>query len=251
MVKKYNNLFNYAGSKIRVLNELKPILENKNKDILAEPFSGSLSLFLNTNFKEYHFNELNVDIYNLYMYIFNNSIDDLEKEYNSKNYIYDKENFLKIRDFYYDDDKNKNLCDYLYLLNNVFFGVSVNSKSSYGNKNNKPRFDIYKLFQEKYNKLDKKVYLYNLDYKEFIKKHCNDNMLIYCDPPYLDSFKYLKNNNAIKIMYDLKELSNNKNNFVISNYYNDLIKECYNDNNIFIFERRVKNDTIKKECIIY
>lgn len=274
---KYNNLFIYQGSKINMLTHLiKDDILPKNGNILVEPFLGSCSLLLNTNYNKYYFNDLNKEIFDFINILLNIDLTILEKSYDDLvcKFYYggDDENIIiEKKDFYYScrnyffseyeklsDLKKASL--FCFLTYNGFGGKALNKNITCGRIFRKPplRVEVYKQFQMKKDKIK----IFNLDYKDFIsevlKQEKQEEIIIYFDPPYINSFKYQKDNILDDFVKEIKEyyISYNFKKTIKSNYKSNDILELFKEYKIFEIDRclnlQTKNitDKTKTELII-
>lgn len=267
---KYNNLFKYAGSKIQMLPHL--IDDNilpKKGNILVEPFLGSCSLLLNTEYNKYYMNDNNKYIYDFLTILLNIDLEKLEINYKklTKQFFYsgkDDEILKEKKEFYYncknyffknydnlDDIKKSSL--FIFLQANCFGGKPLNKSIGCGdiNRNNKLRIEVYKQFQAKKDKIK----LYNLDYKDFIKEVLSqekqENITLYLDPPYVDSFKYNKDDNLEKFTTDILKLFQ-RTNFLLtiqSNYKNEELMSLYKEYEIIEISKKTNFQTKNKNKI--
>lgn len=266
---KYNNLFGYAGSKISMLKNIidDKILPYKGK-VLVEPFAGSCAFVLNTDYNTYYLNDSNIYIVNFIKAIINEELDDIEKEYyltRDKVKSLGQENWCKnyrdFRDEFLNNYENLTLIQkassFLFLINFSFSGKPFNKSITTGNTNFTRNYifrkDIYKQFKQK------NIKIYNLDYKNFIKKvlkeEKQEDCVLYLDPPYINSFKYSKENMLSNFPIEIKQYFDNFDKVIMSNFKNDEILNLYKDYNIKEITRRIdmnsKSKQYKIELIIY
>ncbi len=273
----------YVGDKYKLIKEIKKYFP-KNINNFYEPFLGGGSVFLNINAKKYILNDIDKNLYNLHLFLYQNAFNknfideilEVIKKYNfSLSFLEDivpKELKQKYKKTYYakfnkeaynqlkkdfNSSKNKN-CLLLYLL--VIYGfnrmIRFNSKGEFNvpvgnvdfNKNVLKALNEYFEFIK-----DKDIIFENLDFKDFIQKqYFNENDFIYLDPPYLITFsEYNKiwNENKEKELLNLLDDLNQKNiKFAISN----VIKYKEKENNIFInWMKQYNIKLIKSNYISY
>lgn len=260
MATKFNNLFTYMGSKITMLPHLinDKILPEKG-DILVEPFMGSCALLLNTDYNKYYMNDINIYIYDFTNILLTIDLDLLEVNYNKlvEKFHYDgtdetikqtkKDFFYLCRNSYFANyekmDELKKASLFCFLAYNGFSGKPINTSLTCGQIDiKKPlRMEIYKAFQAKKDK----IVLANLDYKDFItevlKYEKEENIILYLDPPYVDSFKYQKGNDLNGFVNDIKKLYT-EHDFLItiqSNFKNAEVMRIYKDYNIIEIDRKL------------
>lgn len=257
----FNNLFKYMGSKITMLHHLinDKILPEKG-DILVEPFMGSCALLLNTDYNKYYMNDINKYIYDFTNILLTIDLKVLDDNYTKlvEKFQYvgtdetikqeKKDFFYKVRNMYFekydslDDLKKASL--FCFLAYNGFSGKPVNTNLSCGDIGRKKplRLEIYKAFQAKKDK----IVLANLDYKEFIKEvlkyEKEEDITLYLDPPYVDSFKYNKDNDLNTFVTDIKKFYT-EHDFLItiqSNFKNAEVMRNYKDFQIIEVDRKLK-----------
>ena len=257
---KFNNLFTYMGSKIKILPHLinDKILPEKG-DILVEPFMGSCALLLNTDYNKYYMNDLNKYIYDFTNILLTIDLEQLDANYNKllEKFHYTgtdeaikqekKDFFYKVRGMYFDNydklDDLKKASLFCFLSYNGFSCKPINTSLSCGQIDiKKPlRMDVYKAFQAKKDK----IVLANLDYKYFIKEvlkyEKEEDITLYLDPLYVDSFKYQKGNDLDGFVNDIKKLYT-EHDFLItiqSNFKNAEVMRLYKDYNIIEVDRKL------------
>ena len=219
-------------------------------DSLVEPFLGSGTVFLNTDYKKYYLADCNPDLINLYLYLIN-----------------DKDKFIKLchkyfitrtneKNIYYElrDEFNnlkssiKKSALFLYLNRHGYNGLCrYNNAGLY----NVP-FGRYKqvilpiknmqLFYEKATSVRVKIDC--LDFKDCLQNIKNKS-IIYCDPPYVPlsdtaSFtKYAKSDFNLshqKMLVDLvKQLQNDDISSLISNHDSKITRQLYHGAQIISF----------------
>ena len=265
---KFTNGFKYAGSKISMLPHIiKDDVVPYYGNILVEPFLGSCSLLLNTEYKKYYFNDINPYIIDFFRIILNCDLDKLELIYNgltskfandgSSDELKEKSKkfYYNCRDLYFNKfDKLEELqrgALFAFLMYCGFGGKPFNKSLSPGDTDRKPilRKDVYKAMQEK----KSKIYLYSMDYnlfiKEVLKRESQDNITLYLDPPYVDSFKYDATNDVNDIAKDLRSYFTDYDFFITaqSNFKNDSIMKKYQDYNIIEVDRKLRLKTKEDE----
>lgn len=274
---KYNNLFAYMGSKITMLPYLinNDVLPQKG-DVLVEPFMGSCSLLLNTDYNKYYMNDANKYIYDFAKILLTIDLVKLEENYNllCDKFTYDgteeekikqaKEFYYKVKKLYFDNydklDDIKKASLFCFLMYNGFSGKPMNEKITVGVIDRKKplRMEVYKAYQAKKDK----IILANLDYKEFIiqvlRYEKEEDLVVYLDPPYIESFKYEKDNKVDEFVKDILEFYKDYD-FLItikSNYNHKDIQRLYKDYKIIEVDRKLSvqtvedKDKIKTEVII-
>ncbi|MDK2821641.1 MAG: adenine methylase [Clostridia bacterium] len=176
----------WPGNKYRIVNYIKAKLPNGNR--LIEPFVGSGSVFLNTNYNEYLLADNNEDLINLYI--------TLQKE---------GENFISFcRSFFIPDNNTKEKYYYyrrlfnitkdprlksallIYLNRHGYNGLVRYNKNGVYNvpfgKYKRPYFPEAEMHYFWY-KSQKAIFIRG-DFKDIMAKTCRGDV-IYCDPPYV------------------------------------------------------------------
>lgn len=211
--------FFYVGDKYKLMEQIrKEFPTNINRFI--EPFTGGGSSFLNTQANEYILNDIDTSMFNLHKFLIRNSkntekffkkIVKMIKKYNlSHSFIedivplelknkYKKTYYSKFNKNAYEnlrrDYNNRKKEDYykLFLLKIYGFNRMIRF-NSLGEFNIPPgNVDFNKNVEKAlYNYFDfvkeKKIKIYNLDYRNFLKKiKLKKDDFLYFDPPYLIS----------------------------------------------------------------
>lgn len=205
----------YMGNKYDLLHELIPRFPKKEEiNTFIDLFGGGGTISLNVDYNNIIYNELNNNVFNLLMLIKNNepqivinhiksrveefdlnkegtdvrqNIKDIEK---IRNYYSD--NYFKFRDFY-NKQENKNILD---LFTLTFFSfcnlIRFNSKSEFNMPFGNCCFikEHETIINNAYNVLqNKNITFSNNNAFNILKdiKNNNDNIFIYCDPPYTNT----------------------------------------------------------------
>ena len=275
MINNIKPFLKWPGSKFKpAYNITKHFTPCSGQTVLVEPFLGSASIFLNTNYKNYYLTDNNPDLVNLYLYL----IKEGEKfiKYCSKYYIDNNNNadiYYELRDqFNNTKSQRKKSALFLYLNKHGFNGLCRYNNSG---RYNVP-FGRYKRVNIPKNEM---LAFYNkaqtvnlkldcLDYKEcfeLIKAKSDPNYLVYCDPPYVplsktSSFtKYSISDFSLDDQYYLvefaRELKNINIDCYISNHDLEITRKLYHDAKIISFKvkrsisRDVNSRTYIKELL--
>lgn len=234
----------WAGAKTR----LTPVLNDffvTDKKIWAEPFAGSLSVFLNLqsrdNYSVFYLNDANPDLINLYNYIKRDrllAIKELRTMFADSNNSRDKYNQYR-QEFNLTADLDRKSVLFVYLNRHCFNGLCrYNSKKMFNvpfGKYDVPYFPLKELENfllciDKYN-----IVFSNLGYAAFFNSLPND-VLIYCDPPYapldVSTFtKYSHDDFTLADQQQLSELANsyseNGNIVILSNHNTVYTQKLY------------------------
>lgn len=253
-------LFGYMGGKTKVSKQILNYIPDHK--IYVEPFCGSLALLLSKGYKNVSDNN--------YREVINDSDENLISFF-----MHVRDNYLELFNLIDNIEYSNNAVDIdLYSLDKndikkaAFYFLKINS--SFGGNCYKQKKDIgYGLYAQNhvYAYLNKTLmlkalserlkncYIFNEDYKKTISRFDSKDTFIYLDPPYFNTEKYIGN----KINYQefpnfIKGL---KSKWILSHYYDDYIKENFNDYNIIhlnhtrFFEKKKKLKRKKvDECII-
>jgi len=237
----------WAGNKYRIIDKIINHFPcDKEFEYLVEPFAGTCSVFLNTNYKHNLLADENPDLINLYLYLqkegekfikycfkFFNEHSNLEQTYYENREKFNSTNSIR-----------QKAALFVYLNRHSYNGLCRYNGSG---KFNAP-FGRYKkihfphksmiFFHEKAQNAeficqDYKTTLNNL--QENLKKK-----IIYCDPPYLPlsetahftkysqgSFGYKEHLLLADLIFNLK--NDKKNKIILSNHYIDKYKNMYKD----------------------
>lgn len=239
----------WAGGKFKIIDTIKESLPYGKR--LVEPFVGSGSVFLNTEYNEYLLNDANKDIINLYKTLKEDGKDFIDF---SKSIFIEKnseETFYENRKLF-NETKDIVLKSalFIYLNRHCFNGLCRYNKSGkfnvpYGRyKNiNFPENELYH-FHEKL----KRATLTSNDFQETIKETIVGD-IVYCDPPYSPLTQNTNFSDYTscgfgeeqhKILANLlKELRDRNIYSVISNHKTEFTLDLYSlSNNIKTFEVR-------------
>lgn len=176
----------WPGGKIRSLKPIQKYLTEGSR--LIEPFVGSGSVFLNTNYPKYLLADINPDLINLYLYIQKEGqsfIDDCRSLFIPKNNK--KEKYIKIRsEFNTSEDLRLRSILFIYLNRHCYNGLC---RYNNDNKFNTP-FGSYQkpYFPEKelisFHKASQKAKFILSSFQDTLKKSKKGDV-VYCDPPYV------------------------------------------------------------------
>lgn len=228
----------WVGGKYRIVNDIKKFLPVGDR--FMEPFVGSGTVFLNTNYDSYLLADINSDLINVYYTLKEHGREFIEfakSFFTSENNT--KEKYLELRDIFNSiDDVFLKSALFIYLNRHCYNGlIRYNQKGQL----NTP-FGRYKkvYFPEKemllfYNKLKATdVELRVASYEEVLTEAVKGDV-IYCDPPYIPLSKtanftqYYQSkfivSDQLKLIQILKDLANRGIPSVLSNHYSDLIIE--------------------------
>lgn len=179
----------WVGSKSRLLPQLLPHLPKGKR--LVEPFAGSCSVMLNTEYDEYLIGDVNPDLIALYKEIATNPLDLIERArhlfetFNSSDGFYDSR-----YSFNHDADSEWRSALFLYLNRHCFNGVCRYNRAGHFNvpygKYKRPYFPEreIKIFAEK----ARRATFVCASYVHTLEMVVEGDV-VYCDPPYLTESK--------------------------------------------------------------
>ncbi|WGH49862.1 DNA adenine methylase [Alishewanella phage vB_AspM_Slickus01] len=269
MKNNYNTSpFKWAGSKAKVLPILLPILEKHRRKNFAEPFVGAGNVSMNFAAHQYYLNDINSDLIASLYGLINNPckfIDDARTLFVNDGY----EKFLENRTKFNSMDDIQKLLNpalFLYLNKHCFNGLCrYNSKGQFNVPIGKsisapsvPETNIKTMAVV----LQGRSELSSIEYEEFMTKmDLVDDLLIYCDPPYVpltSNFKYSANDYTLEDHKKLKQLAVDSNHTVVlSNHWTEFTEELYSDAteiHTFDIQRTISRDGDErkkvKECIV-
>lgn len=194
----------WTGSKRNTLHDVLPVLEALKKDILVEPFMGALNIALNMEMTHYYLSDINEDVVNF----FNWCVDYPEELILESIELFSlgMAQYKVIREMFNLSDKNtlSNAARFLYLNKYGFNGLIRYNRKGFFNVamgshpekiRNVPIDEIRKTSSH----LKGRVTFRHCEFNELMQilpDSCMDQMLVYCDPPYipitLSSFNYSK-----------------------------------------------------------
>jgi len=223
-------------------------------DLYIEPFIGGGALYFHLEPDNAVINDLHPDLINFYKQIQEGKQNEIQDFYRS--FTDDKENFLLLRDNYFNLDNDLDRAKYFFtIIRSAFFtkwtmrdNKIVSSYNSVNRVNNK----IF-LFPADYTSLLQRTKIYNIDYKEIFKIYNNKNYFMFLDPPYdCKTNKYDKTVFTREHHIDLAELfktTNNKCLMVIAE--TDFIRDLYVDYISETYDVQYKNThKINKHLVI-
>ena len=207
----------------------------------VEVFGGAgWVLFYKEKDKQEIYNDLNSNLYNLFMVVQTRLDEFLAKAEFCQN----------SRDFFYfckNNYNNEALSDieraiYFYFLIKLSFGCNLRDFGGYTRIKNK--FKALEYLKE-INKRLNKVCIENLDFEKCILKYDKENTFFYCDPPYHDIKKLYKDVPKMEHERLFNILKDIKGKFLLSYNNCDYIKELYKGYNIIEVERL---NSLKYKC---
>lgn len=265
-MRKQRSFLKWAGNKYNCLDKIVPHFPQANTFI--EPFTGSATVFLNTNYTNNILAEENLDLINLFRYITNEGMEFINfcaKYFTQENNI--KEKYYELRDkFNNEPDPKLKSALFLYLNKHGYNGLCrYNSNGKFNvpfGRYTKPYFPKDELIFF-LNKSSKTKFIHN-DFLETFKM-AKSGDFIYCDPPYSPieqesnfsayTSKKFGEEEQVKLAHVAKHAANNNIKVIISNHDTDFIRELYKDAKIIEFtvrrfiNRDVCNRSTAKELI--
>ena len=228
----------WAGGKFRLVNRINKLLPEGNR--LIEPFIGSGSVFLNTEFDSYLLGDINPDLIHLY-----NDLKDEDKTFidYAKQWFTEKEN-NKVAYYHWRDqfnsstDTREKSALFLYLNRHGYNGLCRYNSSGKLNvpfgRYKKPYFPEDEMFN--FAEKSKKASFVCCGFEQLMNRARRNNV-VYCDPPYVplsDSANftnYAKQGFGLDCQLALSvkayKLSQRGVTVLISNHENALTKEIY------------------------
>ncbi|MFV8980317.1 Dam family site-specific DNA-(adenine-N6)-methyltransferase [Serratia fonticola] len=186
----YNTPLKWAGSKVRIMEELRPLLPKGRR--LVEPFMGSGAVFMNTDYDQYLLADVNGDLINFYNVVMHNPESFIRR---AKGYFEDMQGELAYytarNHFNFESDLEYRAIMFLFLNRHCYNGLSRYNRSGKFNVPWGRREGVYfpeseiRQFSEKANA--KKAVFICCAFEETLAMTVAGDA-IYCDPPYAASF---------------------------------------------------------------
>lgn len=243
-----NTIFNksflkWAGSKYRLLPQLLPILDGlidrELDQIFVEPFVGAANVSLNfKGLNNFILADSSLLLMTMYHYIKNDP--GLFIENSMKYFVSESENdvdYFKsiVKKFNSESDITQKVEMFIYLNRNCFNGLmrfnsSGNFNTPFGRYKN-PKFPKDEIMQI-HDFLNKnEVVLMHRDYKD-VMENCVFGDLVYCDPPYLNTFSLYDKNafnyeNHKELAALIEKIALRGCRVVVSNSYSDITMKLY------------------------
>lgn len=192
MAKPIKTILKWAGSKVRIIEQLRPHLPKSKR--LVEPFAGSCAVMMNTDYEQYLIADANPDLINLYneiiskpVYLFINEADELFGYSSDNDGIY-----YYFRTIFNEQENKLSSVEkaslFLYLNRHCYNGLCrYNSKGGFNapfGRYKKPYFPENEIvaFADKARNAD----ITCLEWQDTLSLvDFNDG--VYCDPPYMGS----------------------------------------------------------------
>lgn len=207
----------YIGSKRRLVEDLKPLIENiaylENIDTYVEPFCGGCNLIEHINIKNKYAYDINEALVCLLNKIKNATEDEINRDFN----IINKNTFDKYLHRYFNNYTSINKDDlwkYMYCF--LFFSyksIYLKNKASYFLRESMTKNYLNNYFNKEHELLST---IKTIDVKDYMNINYN-RAIIYCDPPYENTIDYDSNIDFRQRDQKLIELA--KNNLVFISEY--------------------------------
>jgi len=229
-------IFSYAGNKRKEFQTFNEYIKYDGIKYIVEPFVGSAAISFNI-YKEhgdkfnYYFNDNDKNIYEVYLLLKKESIEDIFKKLNDiKNTVKNKEDFLKI----YKKEEHS-IYEYIYFRKASSFRIGLFDE---GRSISKSDYKPTKLLLEfvEFIKLPN-VFITNDDWSiSYNKFKDDDKSIILLDPPYIASCNTMYGSYSVNI-YEYIYENNIKNNIgniylILENIW--IIKLLFKENNILV-----------------
>jgi len=181
----------WPGSKHQILSKIFKKVP-RTGELLIEPFAGSCSLALNTDYKNYILNDVNVDLTSMYKYV----VSDPDKFIQDAKELFVPENNIEARYYEIRDEFNNETNQYRrsqlfhWIMWHCYNGLcrynlSGGFNSPFGTyKDPKIQEDAIYFFARKF----KNAKFTSLSFTELMSETFSDAVL-FCDPPYLPKSK--------------------------------------------------------------
>ncbi len=251
MDNKIKPFLKWPGRKYNIIPKIKSYINTPERyTTLVEPFVGSASIFLNTDYSNYHLSDNNPDLINTFNYL----VQDGEKfiKYCAKLFITEnnnKEKYYELRERFNSlKNTREKAALFIYLNKHGYNGLCrYNSSGIYNvpfGSYKKPLFPSLEMLQ-----FFNKSTVVNLILKCEDFTQCLNNVklgsVVYCDPPYFplsktshftnyskDSFIY---EDQVKLVQLIRELKKNGVTSYISNHDIRETRDLYHDAQIISF----------------
>ncbi len=193
-----NILIKYPGSKKSLIKDINEVFNKSQCDRIIDVFGGSGVVLLNINAEYKVYNDINLDLVNLFNTIKYNYNEFYRMVISLKNR--EVFNYYKYNINSMNGNSTEKAFKTFFLLNTTFGGQG-NTYIKY----DRSKFNFVLRIINNLNNLKDIIspwIIENMDYKEIIKKYDNDNTFFYIDPPYigkkwydfnLDSYRNLNN----------------------------------------------------------
>ncbi|MEQ5740518.1 DNA adenine methylase [Providencia rettgeri] len=185
MAKSNKTILKWAGSKVRIMDQLRPHLPKAKR--LVEPFAGSCAVMMNTDYEQYLIADVNDDLINLYLMIQNDTEYFLKKELEWPS-LNTEFNYKAQRILFntLNKDSFNHPFRFLYLNRHCFNGLC--------RYNSKGEFNVpYGHYKKSYYPINEILAFYDkamnasivcLEWQDTLSL-VDDGDGVYCDPPYM------------------------------------------------------------------
>ena len=262
ILRKIRPPLKWAGGKYRVLNHLLAALPDGQR--LAEPFAGSVVLSLNTSYRRFVWNDVNVDLMDFFREVKADSesfISEARKLFTPRHNT--PHSYYKHRhEFNESPSRQRKSVLFLYLNRYGYNGLCRYNASGGFNvpfgKYKRPYFPETELRQ--LSKLARRARLENRDFAEVMAK-TKPGDVVYCDPPYvpLSSTAYFtaydsggfSMDDQIRLAEAARQAAARGVHVLISNHLTDFTRKAYRGASIQTFEvqRQISRDGANRRKI--
>lgn len=239
----------WAGGKYQILDRIAEQLPKGDR--LIEPFVGSGTVFLNSDYKRFVLNDINADLINFYKILKREGEDFIcfaKKYFNTKNNT--EESYYRLRDeFNKTEDITYKSALFLYINKHGYNGlIRYNASGGFNvpfgrrKKSHFPEKEMHYFLQKA-----KRASFSCKDFEHPMKK-AKQGDVIYCDPPYVPlsstanftaySTEGFGPDEQRRLALLAKELSNKGIAVIISNHCTDFTRSIYKDAKKYTFPVR-------------
>ncbi|STD49289.1 DNA adenine methylase [Edwardsiella tarda] len=227
----------WAGSKARIMDTLRQHLPYAVR--LVEPFAGSCSVMMNTDYPEYLVADVNPDLIGMYQHIVRDVDGFIERTRHLFEMFNSEDGYYDSRDsFNHDNDPDRRGPLFLYLNRHCFNGLCRYNRSGHFNV----PFGHYKkpYFPEE----ELRAFAEKASCATFLCCHYAETLsmvrpgdVVYCDPPYLtDSCEFTAYHSTAfshiehgQLARKLRRVASSGVSVVVSNSDTDLVRHLYRD----------------------
>jgi DNA adenine methylase len=222
----YNTPLKWAGSKVRVMEALRPHLPKGKR--LVEPFMGSGAVFMNTDYEQYLLADVNDDLINFYSIITHKT----ELFLNTASKMFsagcdERAYYLARSEFNVEENPFFSALGFLYLNRHCFNGLTRYNRVGHFNSPWGKKEKVYfpeneiRQFAEKARKT--KAVFICCGFDEALNMTAPGDA-IYCDPPYADSFTQyhtagFNHDDQLRLVDELRAAAKRGCNVTVSNDY--------------------------------
>jgi DNA adenine methylase len=228
----------WAGSKYKIIDKIINVLPSGKR--LIEPFVGSGSVFLNTNYEEYVCIDKNADLINLFKIIQaeGNNFIDYAKHFFIPNNNIEEQFYILRQEFNSTKDIYKKSALFIYLNRHCYNGLCrYNSSGGFNVPFGRYKSPLFPEFELKKFHDKSKAVQFICDDFTLVMDIARKNDVIYCDPPYIPLNDTANFTSYTKYGFDKQdqvnlanmaiELQSKNIPVIISNHDTDFAREIY------------------------